>query len=76
MQLKRTILVDGCALGQSTFQKRVMIPFNTDVDFVASLDKAQREYYLGRLSELQHQLQDALRNLSRGLSAVSTSLTA
>lgn len=49
-----------------------MIPFNTDAAFVVSLDKAQREYYLGRLAELQHQLQDALRDLSRGLSAVST----
>lgn len=48
-----------------------MTAFDSDTDFVASLGKAQRDYYLGRVAELQHQLQDVFRDLSRGLSAVS-----
>jgi len=64
--------MDGCALGQSTNQEMVMPVFNSDTDFVASLDKAQREYYLGRMAEWQHQLQDALQAMSRSLSVVST----
>lgn len=70
MQLKRTIPMDGCALGQSTNKEMVMTAFNTDADFVASLNHVQREYYLGRQAELQHQLQDTMRDLSRSLGMV------
>ena len=48
-----------------------MTRFQSDTDFAASLDASQRDYFLGRIAEIQHQLQDAYRDLSRGLSAVS-----
>ncbi|KFN49787.1 hypothetical protein [Arenimonas composti] len=48
-----------------------MTLFHSDAEFVASLKPAQRDYYLGRAAEIQQQLQDALREISRGLSAVS-----
>ncbi|MEN1941163.1 hypothetical protein WCE39_08720 [Luteimonas sp. MJ174] len=47
-----------------------MMGFKSDSDFVASLDKAQRDYYVSRLAGLQERLQEALRDLSRGLGTV------
>lgn len=44
--------------------------FQSDSDFIASLDKAQRDYFFSRFSGLQDGLQEALRDLSRGLGAV------
>lgn len=44
--------------------------FKSDSDFVASLDKAQRDYYVSRLAGMQERLQEALRDLSRGLGTV------
>lgn len=46
--------------------------FTNDSDFVASLDPGQGEYFLNRLAETQHQLQDLFRDLSRGIGAVAS----
>jgi hypothetical protein len=46
--------------------------FTNDSDFVASLDPRQGEYFLNRLAETQHQLQDLFRDLSRGIGAVAS----
>lgn len=48
-----------------------MTTINTNAEFVASLNEAQRDYFLGRLAEIQHQLQETMRQVSRGLSAIS-----
>lgn len=48
-----------------------MTMINTHVDFVASLTEAQRSYFLRHLAEVQRQLQDTVREISRGLSAVN-----
>jgi hypothetical protein len=45
--------------------------FTNDSDFVASLDPSQGEYFLNRLAETQHQVQDIFRDLSRGIGAVA-----
>ncbi len=45
--------------------------FTNDSDFVASLDPGQGEYFLIRLAEAQHQVQDMFRDLSRGIGAVA-----
>jgi len=48
-----------------------MATYNSDTDFVSGLNTEQREYYLNRVAEQQHQLQDVLHGLSRSLSMVS-----
>lgn len=48
-----------------------MSAFLNDNEFAASLAPAQRDYFFGRLAEWQHQFQDSLRDLARGLSAIS-----
>ena len=48
-----------------------MATYNSDTDFIGSLNTEQREYYLNRVAEQQHQLQDLLHGLSRSLSMVS-----
>ncbi len=42
----------------------------TDMQFVASLDRRQKRYFLSRERERQAALQAALRDLSRGFGAV------
>lgn len=44
--------------------------FQSDSDFIASLDKAQSDYFFSRFSGLQDGLQQALRHISCGLGAV------
>ena len=48
-----------------------MAGFQSDSEFIASLDKAQRDYFFDRFAGLQEQLQQSLRDLSRGLSTVA-----
>ena len=48
-----------------------MTTYNSDTDFIGSLNTKQREYYLERIAEQQHQLQDVLHRLSSSLSMVS-----
>ena len=42
----------------------------TDMQFLASLDREQRRYFLAREAEHRDRLQAALRDLSRGFGAV------
>lgn len=44
---------------------------SVNADFVASLNETQRNYFLGHLTEIQRQLQDARREVSRGLSTIN-----
>lgn len=48
-----------------------MTIYNDDTAFLASLDDAQRSYYLQRSAEARIRLQETLTHLSRGFGLVS-----
>ena len=55
----------------SASNRRDSHAFETDAEFLHSLTKRQREYFIRRETTVQERLQAALRDVSRGLGVIS-----